>query len=293
MNRIIADRLAKALESRRNDPNNFIWRGAKKYVNGKAEQEEVKLMDATPEQLKRFYKHCQSMLYSTDKENPGRYTLLNIIDDQQDRCNAELYIRELRNPSDKSKAAFPIHIFYKQLREALDLKKNEVPQSTWNKAPIGSIILTPEDFSTIPINIVLDACLSNLGRFKKKHITLNFLLNQGLWFTKDEIKEYLTMRDEAGNLIPKLDVVRYNLDLQPNISLKTNYNGGLTYCEFRAMYNLHDMLYSEMTSLQLQTLRDKILFRLANEVRDHAKLWEEKISQIQKVCELRNINLSD
>lgn len=291
MNNIIADKLTEAFNNKKNDVNSFVWRGPRKYINNERVQEEIKLMDATPEQLKKWYHHCESMLYSNDKDNPGRYTLLKIIRDQRNRCNAELYIRELRNPSTPDQQAYPTHIFYQDLRDYLEQVKDQVPQSRWDEIPIGAVMNTIQDYRNIPINVVLDACLSNLGRFRKNHITLNFLTNMGLWFTKQEIKDYLTKTDDNGKPVDKLEVVRQNLYLRPNVNLKINNKGGLSYLEFRAMYNLHDMLYSEMTNIQLTTLRNKVLFRLENEARNHAKLWEEKIDQIQKVCDARGITL--
>ena len=70
---LLKERLQEAIASKKMDVNNFIWKGAKKEVNGNLVQEEIKLINASPEQLEKFYKHCKSMLYNTDKENPGRY----------------------------------------------------------------------------------------------------------------------------------------------------------------------------------------------------------------------------
>ena len=56
---VIRDKLNKALEAKsvNTNINNYVWRGPKKEVNGKFEQEEIKLIDATPEQLNQFYRH--------------------------------------------------------------------------------------------------------------------------------------------------------------------------------------------------------------------------------------------
>ena len=52
----LGDKLAAALEQRKNDINSFIWKGPKRYVNGKRVQDEFKLIDATEEQLRHCYK---------------------------------------------------------------------------------------------------------------------------------------------------------------------------------------------------------------------------------------------
>ena len=83
---VLGDKLASALEAKTNDINSFIWKGPKKENRT---QDEIKLVDATPDQLKEFYEHCKSMLYSTDKVNPGRYTLKDIVRDQINKCNTE------------------------------------------------------------------------------------------------------------------------------------------------------------------------------------------------------------
>lgn len=70
---ILGDKIIAAQEAKSNDINTFVWKGPKKEVNGKMVQEEILLKDATEEQLKQFLAHCNSMLYSKDKDNPGRY----------------------------------------------------------------------------------------------------------------------------------------------------------------------------------------------------------------------------
>ena len=65
---ILGDKIAAAQEAKSNDITTFVWKGPKKEVNGKLVQEEVRLKDATEEQLKKFLAHCNSMLYSKDKD---------------------------------------------------------------------------------------------------------------------------------------------------------------------------------------------------------------------------------
>ena len=59
------------------------------------------------------------------------------------------------------------------------------------------------------------------------------------------------------------------------------------------MLNLQSKKYSELTTDQLTILRDKMLFRLEEEVNRHIDQWEEKIAQIEKVAEARNIVLRE
>jgi hypothetical protein len=288
-NTVMAEKMTQALDKKRNDVNNWTWKGPKEYKNGKPEQEEFKMMTATPEQLQHAYAHCNDMLYNEkDKRNPGRYPLLKIIEDQRKRCNAELFIRYLQNPDNGAKP-YPIHLFLEDLKTLLNKPETleVLPRSAWATTSISRAMKVPEDFRTLSIDLVMDACLQNLGMFHKKHITLTFLTKMGLWFTKEEIKEYLTQVDEeTGELKDRLQCVKDNLNLRPEVKLYTNFSG-LSYLEFRAMYQLHDMRYCEMSLMQLKTLRNKVLFKLEDDVRFHIQTWEEKKAQIEKVCEIR------
>ena len=87
------EKLTEAINAKNNDVKSFVWKLARNKQTG--EQEEIKLVDATEEQLNRFYTHCMSMLYSEDKLNPGRYVLLDIIKEQREKCNVELFLRDL------------------------------------------------------------------------------------------------------------------------------------------------------------------------------------------------------
>ena len=73
------EKLASAIDRKNNDINSFIWKGRKQEVNGALVQEEKRLVDCTEEELRGFYAHCDSMLYNTNKDYPGRYVLLDII----------------------------------------------------------------------------------------------------------------------------------------------------------------------------------------------------------------------
>lgn len=282
-----ADKLTEALENKKNDVNSFIWKGPKHIVNGKKVQDEFKLIDATEEQLKNCYAHCVSMLNSKSKEDPGRYVLIDMIRDQEDRCTAELYMRYLRK-----RGITPVD-FRKTLVDYLNKEdvKERIPRSTYKTTPISAIIEIPDEFKLLSIDIILDACLTSLGVLQRRHITHNFLTKLGLWFTNEEVKEYLSKKDEDGKVIDRLEQVKYNLNLRPDVKLHTNYNGGLSYLEYRSMHNLKNERYENMSEIALNTLKNKVLPRLEDEARNQAALWEQKMKEITMVCEIRNIQL--
>ena len=56
----------------------------------------------------------------------------------------------------------------------------------------------PAEFARLPIDVVLEGCLDKLGKFNKQHITLTFILKQGLWFTQQESKD-LSEKTPSGD----------------------------------------------------------------------------------------------
>ena len=273
---ILGEKLTAAQEAKSNDINTFVWKGPKKEVNGKLVQEEVMLKDATEEQLKHFLAHCNSMLYSREKDNPGRYPLLKIIKEQRDKCNAELYIRWLENKYKKDtpnpRKEYPRYLYQQDIRTILTNNRETFEKDKLDQYPIEQITSgVPTEFRDVTIALAQDACLGTLGDFNKKHLSLNFITKLGLWFTPAEMKD-LTVKS----------VIR--LYVNPK---------GLTYTELRAMLNLKSKSrkYSDLTTDQLVTLRDRVLFFFEEEVEDHIRQWEERKSQILKVAEQKGFNV--
>lgn len=281
---IIRERLEEAMASKKTDVKNFIWKGEKKEINGVMMQEEIRLIDADEKQLKKFYNHCMSMLYNQDKQNPGRYLLLDIIKDQIARCNCELFLRWLEQEKGK-----PRFTFLSDVRTILDNNKDSIPDT--NNIPISTIVGgCPDEFKDIPISLIIDGCIDRLGYFNKQHITLSFILKQGLWFTQQELKD-LTEKNEDGTTRDRVEVVKEKLGLiKPGINLYITPKG-LNFAQLKAMISLRSKKYSELTTDQLKTLRNIILFALSDEVRFHINQWEARISQLQEVAKLKDITL--
>ena len=256
--------LKEMLNAKSNDVNSFIWKGAKEVINGEKVQNEIRLMDATEAQLNKFYQHCQSMLYSNDKTNPGRYTLLNIIKSQREKCNAELFVRYVENTYIPSNDRLKLsrYTYLQSVKECLNNNKDTLPNSAWKNTSITAITNgVPEEFYQLSIDSVLSACLDSLGIFDRKHITLNFLAKLGVWFTQQELRD-LTERDADGNIRNRIDVVQERLGLKSKVRLHTDPESMLNYTELRSMLNLKTKKYSELTTDQLLTLRNKILFNI-------------------------------
>ena len=164
---VMKEELIKAMEAKTNDINNFVWKFAK---NSNGVQEEIKMVDATNEQLQKFYDHCMSMLYSKDKLNPGRYVLLKIIEEQRDKCNIELFLRGLESGElCANHQPYPRHLYIQDLRSYLNMHKDQFPSSQLKNISISSCTGgLPREYGRISINDVLDGGLDQLGYFSNK-----------------------------------------------------------------------------------------------------------------------------
>lgn len=284
----IKDKLQAAIEAKNNDVKSFVWKLARK---SDGTQEEIYLMDATQEQLKQFYNHCNSMLYSTDRLNPGRKILLDIIEQQRRKCNVELFLRKLGSGElCKDKRPYPRYLYMQDLRAYINANKQDFPSDELDQISIAACTNgLPREFERITISEVFDGCLDQ-GVLITKHITFSFILNMGVYLTPAEMKE-LEEKDKNGKTRNKLEVLKERLNIKNTIRLMVKPTG-LNYTELRAMINLKPKKYSELTTDQLTVLRNKVLFRLENEVQHHINQWEEHKRHIEMVAEVRGINIT-
>lgn len=284
---VLGDKLQAALNA--NSINNYTWKGPK-GPNGV--QEEIKLKDCSYDQLHKFYMHCTQMLYNNDSKNPGRRVLMDIVQNQIQRCRAELLIRYLR----KEKEYTPQRCL-EDLRGIRAKNRELLTDETIKVYPIGNVINgLPIEFNEVPFELVMDACLDTLGVLDTSHLTLNFIVKLGLYFTQQEMqqpvnklyadnKHGLYEKDpETGKAKNRLDVIKRELKLNPAINLRI-CNTGLSYNEFRSMYYLKRDKYSNLTSDQLRLLSNKVLYRFQDQCEMQAKQWEEKIREINEVAE--------
>lgn len=274
---MLKEKLEQALNKKEADINTFVWKGRKEESNGQFVQNEVKMVNCSIEELKGFYRHCESMLYNSSRENPGRYLLLEIIEDQRNRCNAELFLRWLNDTKNTSKYAFLV-----SLKECLNNNPSIDPTKECIDIVVGGC---PKEFRDITIDMVMNGCSDTLGYFNKQHITLTFLLKQGVWFSIEELNQM-----NKSKVSDKLEYAREYLKLKPNMSCKINPKG-LSLAQMNAMITLKSMKYSDMSSIQLETLRNRILFSLENEVKFHIQQWENRERQIKLVLQSKGVNM--
>ena len=284
----VGDALQKALDNKKNDYSNFIWKGEKRKEGKKFVQESERMIDMSPERLKECWQRCEIMLHNDDPKSLGRYNVLDEVTEQINKCNVELLLRYFENtyqPRENTVATkrFSLMVSIRQLMS------NNPEIQDWTGISISKIGENiPDEFKDININDVLDGCIDNLGSFQKQHLTMTFITKTGLWFTKAEEAEF-----KCANNIERLKLAKERLHLPAELVLRLNEKG-LSFKEMRAILTLpKKQKYSDMTTDQLVTLRNKVLLRLSREIDSHIYSWKRLQKQIELVAKSKGINLND
>lgn len=263
---LIKQRLEEAFEKKKNDVSNFVWKGPKvKNSEGRYVQETKRLVDCTVDELKKYYDYCEEMLNNTNSRNPGRKVLLTIIQDQINRCNTELFLRWMSKNLGITKFQF--------FNDNKELYKNDL-------SLVHVVKDCPGEFSKIPLAMALDGCLDTLGMFNRKHLTTTFLLQIGVWPTDEEraefAKEKLSL--DSNNILKYIEVDNSKRIYKVRLNSK-----GISLKQMKAITGLKIKKYSEMSTVQLETLRNKVLWSLENKVKFHIAQWETRKDQIARV----------
>ena len=288
MNNVLGDALQKAIDAKKNDYSGFVWKGEKRKEGDKYVQESEKIMDMSPERLKECWKHCEKMLRNDDPKHLGRYNVLEEVTSQINKCNIELLLRYFENVYQKrenttSTKRFSLMVSLRQLMS------NNTEISDWSIVPISHISENlPDEFRDISIEDVLNGCIDQLGAFNKQHLTMTFITKMGLWFTKAEENEL-----KCNSNTERLKLAKERLHLPTKLILRFSEKG-LSYHEMRAMLTLpKKQKYSDMTTEQLVTLRNKVLLRLSREIDGHIYSWKRLQKQIELVAKSKGIELND
>ena len=288
MNNVLGDALQKAFDAKKNDYSNFVWKGEKRKEGDKYVQESEKIVDMTPERLIECWKHCEKMLRNDDAKHLGRYNVLEEVTSQINKCNTELLLRYFENTYQRRENVSATKRF--SLMVSLrQLMSNNAEISDWSIVPISHISDNlPDEFKDISIEDVLNGCTDNLGAFNKQHLTMTFITKMGLWFTKAEENEL-----KGNSNTERLKIAKERFHLPSKLVLRFSEKG-LSYHEMRAMLTLpKKQKYSDMTTDQLVTLRNKVLLRLSREIDGHIYSWKRLQKQIELVAKSKNINLND
>lgn len=280
---LLSERMQEAIERKSTDINSFEWKGVKVLdSDGKYKQESKKLIDMPRSELGTCYDHCKKMLFNKDSQNPGRYLVLEIISDQKERCGAELFLRFLAEKHDMSRLSLLSNT-------TTFLNNNKVLFRDVKPLLKDMFSSIPNEFEMLPLNLIVDGCIDRLGAFNKKHITRTFVLKQGVWLTPTESKELL--QSEGNSTKDRLEIIREHLGIKDVEKLYIN-SRGINYTQMRGMLNLKtNKKYSDLTTVQLETLRNRILFNLEEEVKNHITAWEKRMEEIELVAEFNSIKL--
>jgi hypothetical protein len=254
------------------DFKSFIWKGEKIATEDGYIQDKKLLIDMNEQELNRVYKHCINMLYSDDRKNPGRYIVLEQIEEQIKRCGAELFVRDLSELLDKDKILMEIN--------------TRLGSEYEDKIASDLFDHIEEGFENIPISYIIDVCKNKNKIFNKTHLTRNFILSQGIWLSDKELSSF-----NIDSKVNKLDTIRDLLNLHSFEKLKSNPDG-LSYEELRSMITLKSSKkYSELTSIQLVTLFCKELPLLMYRVKIHIASWLSRIETIKEAADYLEYNL--
>lgn len=259
----IKEKLEKAIREKEQKIESLIWKGKNKIIDGKLVQNEIKMIDCTIDQLQGFYNHCETMLYNTNKNKPGRYVLKRNILEAINKCNIELFRRYML-----SEYSSPQFKLYRYLSD--HHSNDETVSSIFEDIPL--------EFKNISVNDLKVALIDKLGFFDKKPLTMTFILRQGIWLTPEEIKEI----PGTNKIIESKKLL--NLPKQARLIPDPQ---GLSFKELKALLTLKTDKYKNLTDYQLKLLRDKILFLLQINVDRHIAEWEGLQENINRVIEYK------
>lgn len=258
----------------------YIWKLKKDPITRKYET--VKMVECSLDKLGEFKNHCNSMLYSKDKNNPGGFTLLETINDQINSCKTELFFRKYN--INKFTFLDSIRAFRESNKDVL----NELLETGKIKYIPLSICTDnlDEEFKNIPLDIIVQGCLYNLGAFTNDRLSLNFILNRlGLYLTKTEYKQFLE-ENPGAKIKDILQIIKEQLLLNPDVKIRI-HEKGLSYSEFRAILKANNMKYEDMSTEQLNTLIYKVLPQLIILIESQIETWETLLEQIEEVIDYK------
>ena len=268
-------KLKKAITAKDNDINSLVWKD-KTGVN-------IRLMDISQNELKRYHRHCEQMLTNRDIYKPGKLVIRENIQKCWDSCNAELFTRYLMHDCETD---------IKTNKDLLDFINVQRKANNVDVEDSISVLFTglPPIYEKVTVGKLMDVCFDKLDVLNKKMITDKFIIAQGIWLT-DEEKQELTELEIGGKIRNRMEVIKERLCLNPDIRLRVSPTG-LSFAEFRALIQLSDLpKISSLSTIALKTLRDKVLLLLDNDLDYHINKWMKIKKDIERVAEYKNWNL--
>ncbi len=278
--------------------NSYVWKDARLTFNKNEKQVETRLVDMEEEQLQMVYEHCKEMLYNTNPKNAGRMIILDQIAKQINYCRTELALRWFKSLTD-SKGNY----LYTNESLMIDLRSWTSNLENPEEYFLQDFLQVPNEYKKVKIIDLQSACRDMLGAFDHSKITYTFIYKLGIYLTQEELKVIDNDLKEAG-----LDPDHYTLQAKIDNHIKTPLMitneeirinpKGLTEAEFRDMINMKHRKgykmckYSTLTTSQLHTLVNKVLYALEDRTKMQVKKWKELMSQIEEVAKYKGYQLS-
>ena len=280
------------------DINSYTWKDKRLTRDRDEKQVEIRMIDMDEDQLQTIYSHCKEMLYNNDPKNPGRMIVIDQIAKQLDCCRAELALRWFKTLQDsKGNYLYTNESLISDLREWL---KTCDGKETYL---LKDFVQVPVDYKNVKVNVLQEACRDALGSFDHSKITHTFIYKLGLYLTQEELRKIDNDLKEAGlnpdsytlqtkitnHIKNPLNITEANININPR---------GLTEAEFVDMINMKHLKgyrmckYSSLTTSQLTTLVNKVLYALEDRTKIQANKWKEIMSQIEEVAKYQHFKLS-
>lgn len=253
-----------------------IWKMPK---NNNGEQKSIKMEDMTKEEIEKAIEHCLEMLHSQNFKTPGRYLILKELKEQYENIYAELTVRYFLTTYIDNKPLYTRITLANKINQILKEKDIDITLKKNTNLAISDIMEIDSDYSFALIKYIIRACNYSSGVFNNKYLSKNFLFTLGLWFDKED-KNYFEKVENITNINDKLNVIKERLDIKPDIKLLIKPDG-LSYHEFKSLYNIkYNTKYSDLTTLQLKTLINKVLYKLEIKIHSQMALWEELLKDL-------------
>lgn len=275
MNTDFGAKLQNALDVAQNDINRLVWRDKN--------NQDIRLMDMSHDELKKCYQHAYEMLYNDSYRRVGRVIMKENIKKCWNSCNTELFVRGLYTMENS-----PI----RTNKELLDfLNEMKSVNNLTNDMSISTLFnhLDPQ-FESITINDLFNACFDRLGTINRKIVTNQYIYSIGIWLTDEELRD-LTEYDDTGKIRDRREVIKERLFLASPVRLRTN-SEGFTFAELRTLVQMGD--FPKVTSLPtvaLKALRDKVLILLEADTNYHIDKWTGLLNDVKRVAEYKNWQL--
>lgn len=273
----------------------YQWKDKKLTNDVNEVQVEYKLIDMTDYQLNIAYTQCKQMLYNTDVINPGRMIIINQIQNQLDCINAELALRWFKQLKDSvGNIIYSETNLVSEIREWITAVGGTIENA--GKYKLKDFVQVPPEFKNVNVEYLMKACRDALGYFNHSKITYPFIYRLGIYFTHKELLESSEHVNDKNDLKSRFTLLKMQLNLRDNIELKANPSG-LKESEFRDMIHLKRLKgpkkckYSELTTSQLITLRDKVLYALEQQAIQQSVIWKTLMGQIEEVAEYKGYKL--